>query len=107
MLLIALVHVLMEKSGAFEVASEYLRTNPDVVRVAGTVQETSLSWIGGEIAVSGGSGNAKLTINISGTRESPQAYVELWKRGVWEVRFARLLPDSEPPFVLKDELKAR
>ena len=103
--LVVAVHYLIEKSEAFKVASAFLRGNPEVIRLAGPIRDTSLSWGGGSIEVSGGSGRASLTVNLLGSVASPQAYVELTKRGVWEVSFARLLPESAPAILLKDDGK--
>jgi hypothetical protein len=48
----------------------------------------------------GNSGQAQFTVSLEGRERSGRAYVELRKRGVWEVRFARLIPDSAEPIVL-------
>ena len=95
-------HYVIERSEAFETASSFLRANAAVVRLAGPVHDTSLSWRGGEIEVSGDSGSARLTVNVSGTAGEQQAYVELRKRGNWEVTFAQLLPASGPTVLLKE-----
>jgi hypothetical protein len=48
----------------------------------------------------GDSGDAKFTVNLKGSEAAGRAYVELRKRGVWELRFARLLPHTGEPMVL-------
>jgi hypothetical protein len=96
------VHTILERSDAFDIASTYLRGNSEVVQSAGIVRGTSLSWRGGAIRVSGDSGSAKFTVNVDGAVSAPRAYVELRKRGVWEVTFARLLPEKGEPVVLME-----
>ena len=98
--LLLAVHTIIERSEAFETASTYLRGNPEVVRSAGTIRKTSLSWRGGAVRVSGDDGSANFTVNVDGAVAAPRAYVELRKRGVWEVTFARLLPEKGEPIVL-------
>ena len=73
-----------------------------MIRVAGPVQDLSLSWLGMNMSVSGDSGRAELTIHIHGTTSSPRAYVELQKRGIWEIAHARLLPENQAPVLLRD-----
>ena len=97
-----LAYYFVSNSDAFAVSSQFLRTNPEVIRVAGPVQDLSLSWSGMQMSVSGGSGRAEFTINIHGASSSPRAYVELQKRGIWEIAYARLLPENQAPVLLKD-----
>jgi hypothetical protein len=92
----------MTRSDAFETASAYLRNHPEIVRSAGAVRETSLAWRGGSLRVSGDSGSANFSVNVEGEVASPRAYVELKKRGIWEVTFVRLIPEQGEPIVLKD-----
>jgi hypothetical protein len=96
------VHYLIRHSGAFETAVSFVRANPEVARQAGAVRDVALSWTGASIEVSGGGGSAQLTVDVTGTRSSPQVYVELRKRGIWEVSFARLLAASGESVVLQE-----
>jgi len=95
----------VSRSDAFAVASQFLRTNDEVIRVAGQVQELSLSWKGKKMSVSGDSGRAEFTVNIRGSISSPRAYVELQKRGILEITFARLLPETGSPVLLKESTR--
>jgi hypothetical protein len=94
------VYLLMSKSSAFAAASTFLRGNPEVVRQLGPIADASLSWRGGSMREGGDSGQAQFTVSLEGRDRGGRAYVELRKRGVWEVRFARLIPDSGAPIVL-------
>lgn len=54
------------------------------------------------MSTSGDSGNAKFTVNVEGAKGSTRVYVELRKRGAWEITYARMLPSSGEPVLLKD-----
>jgi Cytochrome oxidase complex assembly protein 1 len=95
-------HYLVANTDGFKTASEFLRSHPEVIKATGSINDLSLSWMGGAMSMSGDNGKAHMTINITGTTSSPQAYVELVKRGVWEVKFARLLPKNENSILLKE-----
>ena len=97
-----LTHYLFSNSDGFKTASVFLRSHPEVMKATGPINDLSLSWMGGAMSMSGDNGKAHMTINITGTASSPQAYVELVKRGVWEVKFARLLPKNENSILLKE-----
>jgi hypothetical protein len=88
--LFLLVHYFISNSDAFVTASSFVRGNPEVQRVAGTIQNTSLSWGGGEVEVSGDTGHAQFSVKVTGSLASPRVYVELAKRGTWEILNARL-----------------
>ena len=47
-----LAYNFVSNSDAFAVSSQFLRTNPEVIRVAGPVQDLSLSWSGMQMSVS-------------------------------------------------------
>jgi hypothetical protein len=96
------VHQLISHSEVFETASSFVMNTPAVIRASGAVREVTLAWNGGSMEVSGGSGSAQLTLNVSGSTSSPQVYVELRKRGIWEVVFARLLTTDGQSVVLRD-----
>jgi hypothetical protein len=100
---VVLVYYSIAKSDAFDVTSSFLRGQAEVVRSVGRVEDASLSfWSGGKIWSSGDRGSGSFTVNIRGASGSTQAYVELKRRGSWEVQFARLLPSSGEPIVLRD-----
>jgi hypothetical protein len=100
--LVVVVHYSMSSSDAFAAASTFVRSNTEVQRVAGSIQDTSLSWGGGEVEVVGDAGHARLSVNVKGSLASPRVYVELAKRGVWEVSYARLLPETGESIVLRE-----
>jgi len=54
------------------------------------------------MSMSGDSGSAKFTVNVEGIKDSTRVYVELRKRGAWEITYARMLPSSGEPILLKD-----
>jgi len=95
-----LAHVLISNSDAFGAAEAFLRSNPDVSQAVGPVQDLSLSWLGGSLEVSGDTGSAQFTLNVRGATGSTRAYVELEKRGIWEITFAQLLPTNSTPTLL-------
>jgi hypothetical protein len=100
--LLVAVHYTISSSDAFAAASAFARNNSQVQRVAGQIQDTSLSWNGGEVEIVGDSGHAKFSVIVWGTIASPRVYVELNKRGIWEVTYARLLPESGESIVLQE-----
>jgi hypothetical protein len=95
-----LAHVFISNSDAFGAAEGFLRSNHDVVRVVGPVQDVSLSWLSESLEVSGDTGSAQFTVNVRGATDSTRVYVELEKRGIWEITFARLLPSNGTPVLL-------
>jgi hypothetical protein len=97
-----LAHYLLSKSDAFKTTASFLRSHPEVIKTTGPINNLSISWMGAAISMSGDNGKAHMTINIAGTTSSPQAYVELVKRGIWEVKFARLLPENQDSILLKE-----
>ena len=100
-------HVVITNSDAFDTAGGFVRSNSEVIKAVGPVQELSLAWLGGSMQVSGDSGSAQVTLDIRGTSGSTQAYVELQKRGVWDITFARLLPARGAATVLHDSADKR
>jgi hypothetical protein len=94
------MYFLMSKSEAFAAAAVFLRGNPEVVRHLGPISDASLNWRGGSLKEGSDFGQAQFTVSLEGRERGGRAYVELRKRGVWEVRFARLIPDSGPEIVL-------
>jgi hypothetical protein len=96
------VYLLIAKSEAFAAASTFLRGSPEVARLLGPISDASLSWRGASMRQSGDSGEAHFTVTLEGQENTGRAYVELRKRGIWEVRFARLIPDAGAPVVLLD-----
>jgi hypothetical protein len=99
---VVLVHSVIARSDAFDVASSFLRDNPEVKKRLGRVVGTSLSWRGGQMNLSGDSGSAKFTVNVEGHTDATRVYVELRKRGVWAIEYARMLPSNGEPVLLKD-----
>jgi hypothetical protein len=100
-LTLLVAHLSIANSDAFETASGFLRTHSTVQRLAGNVRATSLSWRGGALRFSGDSGSANFTVIVEGEVASLRSYVELKKRGIWEVTFVRLLPENGAPIELE------
>jgi len=78
-------------SDAFTSADSYIRGNRQVAEVLGPVRRVGLSPFGYSIRYVGAKGDASLELSVEGERKSATAYVELQKRGVWEVNLARLV----------------
>ncbi len=73
----------MKASDAYKLAMERARSNPEVVAALGSPIEAGY-FVSGSVSVSGGSGEAKLSIPISGPNGSGTLYVEATKQaGVW------------------------
>ncbi|HBH39268.1 MAG TPA: hypothetical protein DDX06_12915 [Curvibacter sp.] len=97
------VHWLVGRSDAFASAEDFLRASPEVIRILGPISDLSLSWRGVSLREGGDSGSAEFTVNLKGQKTAGRAYVELRKRGVWEVQFVRLFPESGAPTVLLEK----
>lgn len=83
-LIMALVFGMLRSSGAYSEAVELARTNPSVVSALGTPIEAGY-FISGSITESGPSGEAEMSIPISGPRGEGMIYVEATKSaGAWE-----------------------
>jgi Cytochrome oxidase complex assembly protein 1 len=87
-------------SDAFEEAERFVREDPVVREHVGEIRTVTLPIFGAELSVSGSSGDAKFDLNVSGSVHNAVVYTELRKRGVWEVQFARLLQEKQPPILL-------
>lgn len=92
--------LLVRNSDAFAEANRFLQTHPAVKDYVGQIHSITLSPFIGEISVSGATGMAKLELNVSGEKQRAEIYIELEKKGIWEVRFARLLRQNDSPVQL-------
>jgi hypothetical protein len=78
-------------SDAFAYAESFIRGDPQVAEVLGQVRQVGLSPFGYSVRYVGAQGDASFELSVQGEKESATAFVELQKRGVWEVKFARLV----------------
>ena len=83
--------LMVRQSDAFALAASFVRSSPRIVGTVGAVHEVSLSPFGYSLNYVGPLGDAFSELSVKGERGSAIAFVELEKRGVWEVKFARLV----------------
>jgi hypothetical protein len=102
-----LADVLMANSDAFETAERFLQSNAEVLKIVGATPKVSLTWLGGSLQISGDSGNAKFTLDVRGDTDSIRVYTELEKRGTWELKFARLMPNHGATLVIHESSSKR
>ena len=100
-------HLLMANSDAFTTAERFVQSNPEVLKIVGSAPKVSLSWLGGSLEISGDSGNAQLTLDVRGGAGSARVYTELEKRGLWELKFARLMPNDGAARVIHESPSKR
>lgn len=93
--------LLILNSDAFREAERFVRQSPAVQEYVGDVRRVSVSPFGGQMQVSGGRGSAHFDLKVSGELRDADVYAELEKKGIWEVRFARLLRENESPIQLQ------
>jgi len=84
----AIVFGAIRSSEPFEQAVAEVQSNPQALRALG--EPIKVGWfVGGSISVTGASGNADLTIPVSGSTDKGTLYVTAYKSdGVW--RFTRM-----------------
>jgi hypothetical protein len=82
---------MVQQSDAYFDSETFIRNDPQVVEAIGTVRKVSLSPFGYSLRYSGANGDASFELTVEAERETASAFVELQKRGVWEVKFARLI----------------
>jgi hypothetical protein len=90
-----LIHQVIERSDAFVTATSYARSSDAIQAQLGNIRSARLPWFGSASIQSGGDvGQAKFSLELVGDKGAGRLYVELVKRGVWELRFARLIVGS-------------
>ena len=83
--------VMVQQSDAYINAESFIRNDHQVLESIGAVRKVRLSPFGYSVKYSGANGDASFELSVEAERESATAFVELQKRGVWEVKFARLI----------------
>ena len=84
------------RSDLYKVADTFVRQDPQVVGTVGEIISTRFGTSGFNVHTGGGGGRAQFELKVEGEKGDGKVYFELCKRGVWEVRFARMvLPGNE------------
>jgi hypothetical protein len=86
---------MVRKSDAFAFAESYVRDNPRVIETLGPVRSVGLSPFGYAVRYVGAQGDASFELSVEGQKNSGTVFIELQKRGVWEVKFARLVQGDQ------------
>lgn len=93
MLMLALVFGLMKEADVYGMALERARAHPEVVAALGTPIEEG--WIpGGSININGPSGEASMSIPISGPNGAATIYLEA-RKSAGEWHFSTLVAEIE------------
>ena len=96
------LHLLMSNSDGFAVASKYLRNNAEIVKIVGTISETSLIPLASALKDEGNKGNATYHIKVVGSERSAEGVVTSIKTdGIWKVEKAHLLLENKDIVILK------
>ncbi len=99
----AVAPLLVKRSDAFAMANQFLKSSPLVQNNIGNVSDISLKPFGYSLQYSGARGNAHFEFKIKGTRASGSAYVELRKKGDWQIIFANLMIPRQTAIELLQE----
>ena len=83
--------LMVQQSDAYIDAEAFIRNDHQVLETIGAVRKVKLSPFGYSLEYSGANGNASFELSVEAEREPATVYIELQKRGVWEVKFARLI----------------
>jgi len=83
--------IMAYRSDAFAVAEQFIRRNDVLSANVGDVRRVSLAFFGYGIRYSGARGDAAFEIDVEGESGSGTVFIELEKRGVWEVTLARIV----------------
>lgn len=83
--------LMVQQSDAFVDAETFIRHDHRVIEAIGTVRKVKLSPFGYSLEYSGANGNASFELSVDAERESATAFIELQKRGIWEIKSARLI----------------
>ena len=82
---------MVQQSDAYIDAETFIRNDHQVLEAIGAVRKVKLSPFGYSLEYSGANGDASFELSVEAERGSASAFIELQKRGVWEVKFARLI----------------
>nr|CAP49022.1 putative integron gene cassette protein [uncultured bacterium] len=81
---------LIQRSEAFDVASTHIKNSAEVRAKIGEIKEIDLPLFGYSWRVSGASGRANFNLELTGSRASANADVELTRQGTWRPVVSRL-----------------
>ena len=87
--------LMAKNSDAYAAAVNFVKSNPQAREKLGTVRDVSLAPFGYSVRYSGAHGEASFDLTVSGQKGSAMIYVELEKKGIWEVRLARLVENEK------------
>ncbi|WP_287806273.1 hypothetical protein [Diaphorobacter sp.] len=82
---------MVQQSDAYIDAETFIRNDQRVLEAVGAIRKVKLSPFGYSLGYSGANGDASFELSVEAERDSAFAFIELQKRGVWEVKFARLI----------------
>ena len=82
---------MVQQSDAYIDAETFIRNDQRVLEAIGAIRKVKLSPFGYSLRYSGANGDASFELSVEAERDSAFAFIELQKRGVWEVKFARLI----------------
>ena len=94
--ILAIVFGAIRSSEPFEQAVAEVQSNPQAIRALG--EPIKVGWfVGGSISVTGASGDADLTIPVSGSTDKGTLYVTATKSdGVWRLTRMELVTEKYP-----------
>ena len=82
----------LQHTEAYQLAQSFIRTDAEVASLLGPVREVTLPLFASySFEVSGGTGSAVFEMAVDAEHSQARAFVDLRKRGVWEVTDARLV----------------
>ena len=82
----------VQHTDAYLLAEAFIRNDAEVTRTIGAVERVTLPLFGTfSVEVSGGTGDAVFEMAVDADRGKASAFVDLRKRGVWEVTGARVV----------------
>lgn len=85
----------VQHTDAYTLAESFIRNDAEVTRTIGAVERVKLPLFGTfSVEVSGGTGDAVFEMAIDAQRGKARAFVDLRKRGVWEITEARLVSSA-------------
>ena len=77
-------------SDAYAEAERFLRASATVSDRIGPVRGISIEPFGAPLRLTSNAGDAQFKLDVEGSKMVAKAYVELERRGAWEVRVAQL-----------------
>ncbi len=82
--------LLVQRTEAFDVASDYVTNSSEIRTRLGEIQDVDLTIFGYSWRVTGPRGDAAFDLKLKGTLANASAYVELTRHGRWRPVVGRL-----------------